>query len=53
VQRDAVTALAMGRHGGGVMLLAGHASGAVRLWELKTQLGGEASCKPAAAAALW
>lgn len=40
-QRDAVTALAMGQHGGGVLLLAGHASGALRVWELKTQLGGE------------
>lgn len=40
-QRDAVTAVAMGQHGGGVVLLAGHASGALRVWELKTQLGGE------------
>lgn len=30
----------MGQHGGSVLLLAGHASGAVRAWELKTQLGG-------------
>ena len=40
--RDAVTALCMGQHGGSVLLLVGHASGAVKLWELKTQLGGEA-----------
>jgi hypothetical protein len=47
-QRDGVTALAMGQHGGGVLLLVGHASGAVRVWELKTQLGGErARCWPA------
>ncbi|KAL4853636.1 Vacuolar protein sorting-associated protein 8 [Chlorella vulgaris] len=39
-QRDAVTALCMGQHSGSVLLLVGHAGGAVRIWELKTQLGG-------------
>lgn len=40
--RDAVTALCMGQHGAAqVLLLVGHASGAVKVWELKTQLGGE------------
>lgn len=40
-QRDALTALCMGQHGAAqVLLVAGHASGAVRVWELKTQLGG-------------
>lgn len=38
--RDAVTTLCMGQHSGTVLLLAGHASGGVRIWELKTQLGG-------------
>ncbi|KAL4426026.1 hypothetical protein ABPG75_010042 [Micractinium tetrahymenae] len=38
--RDGVTALCMGQHSGSVLLLVGHASGAVRVWELKTQLGG-------------
>lgn len=38
--RDAVSALCMGQHSGSVLLLVGHASGAVRVWELKTQLGG-------------
>ena len=41
--RDAVTALCMGQHGGSVLLLVGHASGAIKLWELKTQLGGDAA----------
>lgn len=40
LQRDSVTALCMGQHGGSMLLLVGHASGAVRVWELKTQLGG-------------
>ena len=50
-QRDAVTALCMGQHSGSVLLLVGHASGAVRIWELKTQLGGkcEACCSTGAA----
>ena len=46
--RDAVTALCMGQHGGSVLLLVGHASGAIKLWELKTQLGGEARATPLA-----
>lgn len=36
-----MTALCMGQHGGGVLLLVGHANGAIKLWELKTQMGGE------------
>ena len=44
-QRDAVTALCMGQHSGSVLLVVGHASGAVRTWELKTQPGGEMLCQ--------
>lgn len=36
---DAVTALAMGQHAGGLLLLSGHASGQLRLWETKPVSG--------------
>ena len=32
---DATTALALGQHAGGLLLVAGHASGQLRLWETK------------------
>jgi len=38
---DGVTALALGRHAGGLLVVAGHASGQIRVWETR----------PAAAAA--
>ena len=38
---DRVTALCLGQHGGSLLLVAGHASGSLRVWELKTHLLGE------------
>jgi hypothetical protein len=40
---DAVTAVALGQHAGGLLLLAGHASGQLRLWETKPVSGGTGS----------
>lgn len=37
---DGVTSLALGRHAGGLLLIAGHASGHLRLWETKPVSGG-------------
>jgi hypothetical protein len=38
---DAATALCFGQHGGGsLLMLSGHASGALKVWELKSHLTG-------------
>ena len=38
---EAVTALCFGQHGGGsLLMLSGHASGALKVWELKSHLTG-------------
>ncbi|GAB4818305.1 hypothetical protein N2152v2_005351 [Parachlorella kessleri] len=38
---EAVTALCFGQHGGGsLLMLSGHASGALKVWELKTHITG-------------
>ena len=41
VAAEAVTALCFGQHGGGsLLMLSGHASGALKVWELKSHLTG-------------